>query len=96
LLWRSEFRNVLAFYMRKRLLGLEGANRIWDSAEVLLRRREFEVRSSDVLRLAAASGCSACDCEFVALAEELGAPLVTSDTALLKAFPAVAVSMEAF
>jgi len=34
--------------------------------------QEYQVVSSDVLRLAARSGCTAYDCEFVALAQELG------------------------
>jgi predicted nucleic acid-binding protein len=36
------------------------------------------------------------DCEFVALAQQLDVPLVTSDAQLLKAFPQVAVSLDAF
>jgi predicted nucleic acid-binding protein len=48
--------------------------------------------SGEVLRLASASGCTAYDCEFVALALALEAPLVTSDRELLAAFPAVARS----
>jgi len=38
--------------------------------------------------LAASSGCSAYDCEFVAAAQQLDAPLVTADRALRKGFPA--------
>ena len=70
--------------------------RIWESAESLLKHREFEVATKDVLRLAAASNCSAYDCEFVALAQALEVPLVTSDAAVLKAFPSVAVSLGTF
>lgn len=35
-------------------------------------------------------GCTAYDCEFVALSQRLGVPLVTLDRALLKAFPRLA------
>lgn len=90
LLWRSEFRNVLAGSLRRGDLDLETALRIADEAEGQMRSREFSVPSAQVLARVEASDCSACDCEFVVLAEELGVPLVTSDEKLLKAFPAVA------
>lgn len=92
-LWRSEFRNVLAFYVRRGSLLTGDAMRIWENAECLLKQREHEVATTDVLRLATTSNCSAYDCEFVALAQALDVPLVTSDAAILKAFPSVAVSL---
>ncbi|MBM4084995.1 MAG: type II toxin-antitoxin system VapC family toxin [Planctomycetes bacterium] len=96
LLWRSEFRNVLAHYIRRKLLALDEAERIADEAMGLMRGREHEVASSDVLRLVAGSKCSAYDCEFVALAQHLGVRLVTVDKEILDQFPEVAVSLEAF
>jgi predicted nucleic acid-binding protein len=96
LLWRSEFRNILAFYMRRGLLSLEQATGLAEKAESLVNGREFEVRSADVLELARESGCSAYDCEFVALACHLGIPLVTSDQAILSAFPRVAKPLGGF
>lgn len=64
------------------------------SAAEALRRRdaecaaplEFAVDSETVLELAAGSGCSACDCEFVALAEYLDVPLVSADQKLKTRF----------
>lgn len=93
LLWRSEFRNVLAGYLRRRLLDLETAIRIADGAAELLRGREFAVGSAEVLEAVAASSCSAYDCEFVVLARELGVPLVTTDRRILRDFPLVARSL---
>ena len=95
-LWRSEFRNVLAFYMRRNIIRLEQAQQIMNSALRLLKGREYEVPSYEVLRLANVSGCSAYDCEFIATANDLKVPLVTVDTQLLRAFSSVATSLHAF
>lgn len=87
LLWRSEFRNVLAGCLRRGDLSLETALQIADGAERQMNGREFAVPSAQVLARAHESDCSAYDCEFVALADELGVSLITSDDKLLKSFP---------
>jgi predicted nucleic acid-binding protein len=92
LLWRSEFRNSLIGLVRKDVLSLEEALSIVDEAERWLAGHEYSVVSRHVLTLADQSGCSAYDCEFVALARDLGIPLVTTDSEILKAFPSLAVS----
>jgi predicted nucleic acid-binding protein len=89
-LWRSEFRNVLALYLRKNLLTLEQAVAIQAEAESLLHESEYMVNSLDVLRLVQQSKCSAYDCEFVALARSLNVPLITMDKQILKDFPTTA------
>lgn len=86
-LWRSEWRNVLMGYNRRGLLSLDQVLALQLQAEDLVIGHEEPVVSDLVLRLAAASGCSAYDCEFVAAAEQLGVPLITADRELLKAFP---------
>jgi predicted nucleic acid-binding protein len=96
ILWRSEIRNVLAGYARQGALQPHLAAEIMDLAESALGGREHVVASALVLELARASGLSAYDCEFVALAESLAVPLVTEDREILKAFPGRAVSMEGF
>lgn len=96
LLWRSEFRNVLAIQMRKHLLDLSVAQTIMAESVALLAGREYEVNSSVVLTLAARSPCSAYDCEFIALAQDLGVRLVTVDKQVLEQFSDVAVSPEAY
>ena len=96
ILWRSELRNVLALYMRKNLIKLDHAQRIMNSALNLLRGREYEVSSYEVLRLVSASKCSAYDCEFIAIANDLKVPLVTVDRQMLREFPSVAVSLNSF
>ncbi len=94
LLWRSELRNVLALYLRQGLLDFDGAYAIQTEPESLLAGREYDVGSLEVLRLAASSGCAAYDCEFVALAEFLGARLITVDRQVLRKFRSVAVSLK--
>jgi predicted nucleic acid-binding protein len=90
LLWRSEFRNVLAGGLRRKLLTFEDALLFAAEAEGLLAGNEHEVSSQQVLELVRDSDCSAYDCEFVALAKTLRVPLVTMDAGLLKAFPKLA------
>lgn len=94
-LWKSEFRNILAGYLRRRTLSYEQVCDFQAEAESLLYGREYEVDSRKVLELVRDSDCSAYDCEFVALAMNLGATLVTMDGKLLRAFPAQAVSLTA-
>jgi predicted nucleic acid-binding protein len=93
LLWRSEFRNILAGYVRRKTLTFEAALGLQLEAENLLADSEYEVDSRRVLELVRDSDCSACDCEFVALAMTLGVKLVTMDAKLLKAFPKYAISL---
>jgi len=57
---------------------------------------QYNVISHRILALAARSRCSAYDCEFVVLAQELGVPLVTTDAQVLQAFPTVALRPEIF
>jgi predicted nucleic acid-binding protein len=96
ILWRSELRNVLAFYMRKHLIELNNAHHIMDAALELLRGGEYEVSTYEVLRLASESSCSAYDCEFLATAIDLQIPLITVDKKLMREFPGVAVSLNTF
>ena len=96
IIWRSELRNVLALYMRKNIIKLEHAQSIMNGALELLRGREYEVSSYEVLRLASESKCSAYDCEFVAVAKDLKVSLLTFDKQLLRKFPAVAISLSTF
>jgi predicted nucleic acid-binding protein len=86
-LWRSEFRNILAGYTRRKTLTFEQACSLQEAAEDLVAGLEFEVDSRAVLELVRDSDCSAYDCEFVALAIKLDTKLVTSDKKLLRAFP---------
>ena len=93
-LWRSEFRNALTLYMRRRQLVLEDAIAAMIAAEKVMHNGEYDVPSARVLAQAQLSSCSAYDCEFVVLAQDLGIRLVTVDKKILTAFPETAVSPE--
>jgi predicted nucleic acid-binding protein len=95
-LWRSEFRNILATNMRRGTFGLVDALQMMADAEALVAGREYPVDSAPVLALAYGSGCTAYDSEFAYLAQLLGLKLVTSDRKLLQEFPQLAVSPEDF
>jgi len=93
-LWRSEFRNILALYMRREYLSLKYAREFINEAEALMESGEYAVESNSVLQLITQSSCSAYDCEFVALAQSLDVPLVTADQKIVKNFPATAVALD--
>lgn len=93
-LWRSEFRNILAGYLRRDQMTHEQALALMAEAEALVAGYEYEVASRDVIGLVQDSDCSAYDCEFVALAQSLGLALVTADAKILKAFPRTAVPLD--
>jgi predicted nucleic acid-binding protein len=86
-LWRSELRNVLASYLRADQMDLADAALIFQRAAELIGAEEYEVETTDVLRLSQQSRCSAYDCEYVAMAEFLDLTLVTADTQIANAFP---------
>jgi len=95
-LWKSEFRNVLALYLRKEIITLEKALQLQEKAESIMIHNEFDISSSQVLTLVDKSSCSSYDCEFIALAHHLNTPLITQDKKLLREFPSTAVSVASF
>ena len=86
-LWKSEFRNVVNLYMRKKLIDLSEAIQITEKAENQMKESEFHVNSVQVYILADKSECSSYDCEFISLAEGLDIKLITMDKQILRAFP---------
>jgi predicted nucleic acid-binding protein len=95
ILWRSEFRNILAGYLLRKAITFEQANSLQREAESLLEGAEFELESLAVLELVRDSDCSAYDCEFIALAMKLDTKLITMDKKLLRAFPKRAIALSA-
>lgn len=96
ILWRSEVRNIIVNYIRHNLLTLSEALDVVEKAHTLFADREYFVSSDHVLELAASSRCTAYDCEYVALAQQFGVPLVTFDEAIVQNFPAVAIFPQDF
>ena len=96
LLWRSEFRNVLATSIHQGQMTLDDAVDVMDVGNELMEGREYAVDSADVLNLASLSSCSAYDCEFVALARELAVPLLTEDRRIRTSFRDLAVRLVDF
>ncbi len=96
LLWRSELRNVLAMYLRKNILELPTVLQSMQEAEQLMKSNAYEVNSTQVLQLVHNSICSSYDCEFVALADDLGVKLVTFDKQICREFSEIAVHPKKF
>lgn len=94
-LWRSEFRSVLSLYLHRKQMSLDSAAELMRGAEEQMDGHEYFVQSNAVFKLVVRSTCSAYDCEFVALALDLGVPLVTTDRQVLKDFPTIARSLTA-
>ena len=96
LLWRSELCSFMALYLRQQAMTLDDARLQFRAAERLLWGREHPVRWSVVLDCVMRSNRSAYDCEFVALALDLGLKLVTADEPIVREFPAVAIHLRDF
>ncbi len=95
-LWRSEFLNVLALSHRVGALDEEQVIFLWRSSSIFLDTTEVEPDGEQVLEIAMNSGISAYDAHFVAVANELGVPLVTADKRLLVRCEDVAISIVSF
>ncbi len=95
-LWRSEVRNVLLKYVRQKTISSSQAIVAMQRAENMFVPGEAAVDSAHVLNLATISGCSAYDCEYVALAESLGVMVVSADRPLAQKFPGRVVPLADF
>ena len=95
-LWRSELRSVLTGYLRDGSLSVTQIARVMAAAEESFASREHIVPSDKVFQIVGETRLSAYDCEFVALANVLGVPLLTADKAVLKAFPDRATTLNDF
>lgn len=95
-LWRHEFLNILATYVKVGGADIADVEAVWKEALNLTAPGEHEVDPVEALRLAVRHRISAYDAQFVALAQQLDIPLVTEDRRLREAFPGQLLSMQAF
>ncbi len=96
LLWKSEFRSVISKYLRAKLITKNECLEVIKLAENHLKESQYAINSDNVIDLILASNCSAYDCEFVSLAQQLDVPLLTFDNKILTEFPEIAVHPEHF
>ncbi len=92
-LWRSEFRNVLANYYKHQYYSKIEVFLLMNKAEKLMKNHEYHIDSRTVLETTMSSDCSAYDSEFISLAIDLNTPLITTDNKILKSFPGIAKSL---
>ena len=95
-LWRSEFRNVLSVYIRKKLLDIDTAYEVIEMAEKQFRGNEYLVDSRKVVKLSNDSGCSTYDSEFIFLTKEFSVKLCTTDKQIIKSFPELTLHLSEF
>jgi hypothetical protein len=82
--------------LRRGDLDRAAVDRCLSVAEAQLNGYEYLIPSDLVMKKVALSTCSAYDCEYVALADDLGTMLVTSDRQILAAFPSLTTSLKGF
>ncbi|MEK7404847.1 MAG: type II toxin-antitoxin system VapC family toxin [Acidobacteriota bacterium] len=95
-LWRHEFLNALATYVRFGGATVKEAVSLWLEATRLLEGCTEPVDMALALQLIVEHNIGAYDAQFIALALELGALCITEDRRILKAFPQAAMSMQQF
>lgn len=95
-LWRDEFLNILATYVRHGGIDLETAVALWLSAVTLFKGHESTADPIMALELAARHSLSAYDAQYLTVAIGNEARLVTEDKAMLAAVPQRCMTMRDF
>ena len=95
-LWRHEFLNVLASYLRFDKVPVAALLSAWERARDLFGNSTCEVNMPNALRVAGEQNISAYDAQYVVLARNLGVPLITEDRKLLRAAPKEARSIKQY
>ncbi len=92
---RSEVMSVLSQVAPHARLGPATQLVAFDVAMDAYHDASLEAEPQRVLELTSTSGCSSYDCEYVAIAQELGCRLATYDRKVIRRFPGVASTPEA-
>lgn len=95
-LWRDEFLNILATYVRHGGTDLQTATALWLSALALFEGKESVADSITTLDLAVRHQLSAYDAQYLAVAADYGVRLITEDKAMLRTVPQRCMTMRAF
>ncbi len=95
-LWRHEFLNVLAGFVREGGASINDAQTLYHDSVALLHDSERDVDMLAALRLAASLRISAYDAQYIALALALDAICVTEDRRLQRTFMNTALGMQDF
>jgi len=100
--WRTtalclhEVLNVLATYQRREVLALKQCKKLLEHAEHFMQVAQCEVKMDAALSVAAKYNITGYDAQYVALAQNLNATLITEDRKLRAAVPRIAFSMQEF
>ncbi|MCG3195082.1 MAG: hypothetical protein DIJKHBIC_04351 [Thermoanaerobaculia bacterium] len=95
-LWKSEVRNVLSLYVRRREIDVETAVGLFERAASIVTCPSEEASTADILRISAERSISAYDAEYAALSSLHGIPLVTADGPLATKCPDLAIRLGDF
>ena len=100
--WRTtplclhEILNVLTTYQRRDVLTLTQCKKLLEHAERFMQVAQCEVNMGAALTVAAKYAITGYDAQYIALAQNLDAQLITEDRKLRMAVPDVAVSIQQF
>ena len=100
--WRTtglclhEILNVLATYQRRGILKLAQCKKLLEHAERFMKVAQSEVNMDVALAVAAKYAITGYDAQYITLAQNLNAPLITEDRKLRDAVPGIAFSMRDF
>ena len=95
-LWRHEYLNMLATFTREGGATISEAQTLWRRGIEMFGPREQGVDMESTLVFATENRISAYDAQYIALAQQPQSIRVTEDGRLLRTFPALTRSMQAY